>query len=257
MDKWLSLWSAGQKRTLSDFEEIKKAGFTGVEIWAEHLRNDDYFAYAKEVDLEVGLHLPFHDLNLATPFEKVNEFITTITTEWLERLGELGGGHAVIHGGSAMASEEQDKDREVMMNRLSKLNKIAEENNVELLFENQIPDSLNYVHIFPSSVDEWIYILRETNTKACLDTGHLAILGAPLKETIKKLGDRLKSVHYSDNDSISDLHLLPGEGNNKQAGLVGALKEINYDGPIVFEVNPYKYSLEDILKHPSVIKGFK
>lgn len=40
METWLSIWSIGQESTLDDFKILQKAGFDGVEIWAEHLRAD-------------------------------------------------------------------------------------------------------------------------------------------------------------------------------------------------------------------------
>jgi len=172
--------------------------------------------------------------------------------EWIKRLADYGGGHAVIHGGLAHASENQEVALQRLTERLKDLNDYAESHQIDLLFENQIPDKLNYTHIFPSSVKEWVEILNNTNTKACLDVAHLAVQGDSFKETVEILGDSLKSIHLSDNDGLSDLHLLPGEGKVLQDDALDYLEKVNYQGPIVFEVNPYKYSLQDILQHPSV-----
>lgn len=252
LEKWLSLWSIGQEATKEDIEKIKEAGFTGVEIWAEHSCADDYLTYAKDCGLDIGLHLPFHDLNLATPFEEVKDKIFAVNLEWFKKMAEIGGGHAVIHGGAAWASEDREESMERVIERLKELNEIAVQHKVELLFENQIPDKLNYTHIFPSSVEEWLHILQETGASACLDTGHLAVLGDSLEETIEKLGSKLVSVHHSDNDALADLHLLPGDGENVADDLMEILQKNGYEGPLVFEINPYKYSLQQILEHPSV-----
>ncbi|MBD7984503.1 sugar phosphate isomerase/epimerase [Sporosarcina sp. Sa2YVA2] len=253
MEKWLSLWSAGQKKTVEDMTAIREAGFDGVEIWAEHLTAENDMELAKAAGLKIGLHLPFHDLNLATPFEEVESLIFKINEQWLKKLQEYGGGHAVIHGGMAWASEGHLEAKEVVIDRLSRMQKMAEELSCTLLFENQIPDKLNYTHIYPSSVDEWLEMLDESGTAACLDTGHLAVLGASLEETISRLGNRLASVHFSDNDAEGDLHQLPGDGvtGTSTAKLVDLLQEHDYNGPIVFEINPYLYSLQDIIEHPS------
>lgn len=254
MEKWLSLWSIGQSKTKNDMEAIKNAGFEGVEIWAEHKSAKEDLKLAEQCGLKIGLHLPFHDLNLATPYEEVGSFILDITHHWLKELGKYGGGHAVIHGGSAWASENKDEDRLKVIERLKKIREMAYEQKVELLFENQIPDKLNYMHIYPSSVEEWLDILIETDTTACLDTGHLAVLGASLDETVKTLGSRLASVHFSDNDTKGDLHQLPGDGTSRvgTADLLEILRKYNYEGPVVFEINPYTYSLSEILEHSSV-----
>src|SRR5699024_9898717 len=105
MNKWLSIWGIGQDCTLEDFTEIKDAGFTGVEIWAEHKNAKQHFAFAKENGFEIGLHLPFHDLNLASPFQAVEDLIFAENLKWFKLLEQHGNTHAVIHGGSAMASE--------------------------------------------------------------------------------------------------------------------------------------------------------
>lgn len=252
MHKWLSIWGIGQDVTVEDFTKIKEAGFVGVEVWAEHKHAIQHFEYAQQNGLEIGLHLPFHDLNLASPFQAVEDLIFKENLKWFKLLQKYNGGHAVIHGGSAMASEYREEAEALLIKRLSVQRAIAREHGVELLFENQIPDGLNYMHIFPSSVEEWLSILHETNTKACLDTGHLTVLDADLRETIEKLGDKLVSVHLSDNDAKSDLHLMPGEGNNTSEGLEDILQANGYTGPVVFEINPYKYTLEEILQHPSV-----
>lgn len=252
MNKWLSLWSIGQAYSLADFKMIKDSNFSGVEIWAEHMNAEESFQYAKQCDFEIGLHLPFHDLSLATPYKEIGEYVTKTMKEWIKRLAEHGGGHAVIHGGLAHASENYEAALQRLIERLKELNDYAEEHQVALLFENQIPDKLNYTHIFPSSVNEWVGVLNKTNTKACLDVGHLAVQGDSFKETVDVLGSSLKSIHLSDNDGVSDLHLLPEEGNILQENPLYYLKEINYQGPIVFEINPYKYSLQDILQHQSV-----
>lgn|SRR5699024_3137368 len=253
MEKWLSLWSIGQQYGLREIEKIKKANFSGIEIWAEHHLAEESFEIANQCDLQIGLHLPFHDLNLGTPYKDIAVNACNIIKEWIETLSYYNGEHAVIHGGSAMASEDHESVYPEMIERLKEINDFAEEKEVELLFENQIPDKLNYMHIFPSSVDEWIDVLQKTNTKACLDVGHLAVQKDDFKNTVSKLGDLLKSIHLSDNDGQSDLHLLPGDGNVSSLNSIRDLEELGYNGPVVFEINPYKYSFEDILNHSSVI----
>lgn len=224
VEKWISLWSIGQEYSLEDIKQIKEHGFNGVEIWAEQHLADQAFKYANECDLKIGLHLPFHDLNLATQYDEIAEYTLELTKKWIKKLAYYNGSHAVIHGGQAIASEDLDKVYPNMIERLKELNTFSQDNNVELLFENQIPDGLNYMHILPSS----------------------------FKATVKRLGVLLKSIHLSDNDGISDLHLLPNDGTVIQHNLINILRKENYQGPVVFEINPYKYSLKDILEHPSV-----
>lgn len=249
MKHWLSTWSLGQKSTMEDFAAIKEAGFDGVEIWSEQISAYEYMKFAQKNGLEIGLHLPFHDLNLATPDHAINKRVISVLTEWIERLADFGGQHATIHGGYAWSSEERDETLIRVKERLVGLNELAKKHHVELQLENLIPDKLNYCHHIASNVEEWINLLNETNVKACLDIGHLAVMGDSTEETIGKLGDFLSIIHLSDNDRLSDLHLLPGEGKDIARGINDILLKRNYSGPIVYEINPYIYSLGDIINH--------
>ncbi|SFC90939.1 Sugar phosphate isomerase/epimerase [Bacillus sp. OV322] len=254
METWLSLWSIGQLGTIDEFKEIKIGGFDGVEIWAEQLRAKEYLEYAHQSNLKVGVHLPFHDLNLATPDHAVSERTIQVLTEWIETVTKYGAKHATFHGGYAWSSEERDESVVRVNERILRLKKAADENGIELLLENLIPDRLNYCHHIASNMDEWIQLVNSANIKACLDIGHLAVMGTSLEEAINRLGDSLGAVHLSDNDAKSDLHLLPGEGNNLSSGLFEYLRNQNFNGPVVYEINPYKYSLKDIIAHLSKVK---
>ena len=254
MEKWLSTWSIGQKGSADDFARIKDAGFTGVEIWAEQIKAGEYLDFAKETGLKVSVHLPFHDINLATPDRAVKERALAVLSEWIERISDYGGYHATIHGGYAWSSEEREETLARVKDRLVFLGEKASLSGVELSLENLIPDRLNYCHYIASNVDEWVNLIKETNVKVCLDTGHLAVMGNELSGTVERLGDSLAAIHLSDNDRHSDLHLLPGEGDNIANGLIGILEKRNFKGPIVYEINPYKYTLDDICRHLSAVK---
>ncbi|GIN85098.1 hypothetical protein J6TS2_14840 [Heyndrickxia sporothermodurans] len=257
MKHWLSTWSIGQKGTINDFTIIKEAGFDGVEIWSEQLRAKEYMDFARQNDLEIGMHLPFHDLNLAAPDAVVYERVKTVLLEWMERLAKYGGHHATIHGGYAWSSEEREETLLRVAERLQFLHEKSQSFNVELQLENLIPDKLNYCHHIASNVSEWINLLKETHVKACLDIGHLAVMGNDIEDTILKLGNSLSVIHLSDNDRKSDLHLLPGEGEDIGAELSGLLQKSSFNGPIVYEINPYKYSLQEIVNYFSKLKETK
>lgn len=254
MEKWLSLWSIGQEGTMNDFQSIKNAGFAGIEIWAEQYRSREYLDYAKQVGLKIGIHLPFHDLNLATPDSVVYERTFNVLTEWIEILSQYGGQHATFHGGYAWSSEERDETLVRVKKRLLQLDEKAKQHGIDLLLENLIPDKLNYCHHIASNVEEWLELVHFANIKACLDIGHLAVMGNDLEETIGKLGNSLGAVHLSDNDGKVDLHLLPGEGNDLANALYGYLTKYQFAGPVVYEINPYKYSLKDITDHLSKVE---
>ncbi|WP_256834788.1 sugar phosphate isomerase/epimerase family protein [Parageobacillus thermoglucosidasius] len=138
-----------------------------------------------------------------------------------------------------------------MKKRLMAMAAIAAELGVELLLENLIADGLNYSHHIASHFSEWKSLLDEANVKACLDVGHPLVMKENIEDVIAKLGGLLAAVHYSDNDGASDLHLLPDDKNSAVNGVLETLQQMNFKGPIVYELNPYRYSLQDILHYVS------
>ncbi|MGG1575603.1 sugar phosphate isomerase/epimerase family protein [Fictibacillus sp. NRS-1165] len=251
MEKWLNSWSLGLSADLNDFTMIKKAGFEGIEILAEQKNAVQYLKYASDLDLKVGLHLPFHDLNLATPDAAVYERTLSVLTEWIANLAEYDGKHATFHGGYAWFSEERNESLFRVEERIIKLNEVAKHHGIDLLLENLIPDKLNYCHHIASNLEEWIDLITAANIKACLDLGHLDLMGNDLKAAIDKLAGTLGAVHVSENDGRSDLHLLPGDGNHFTVGLESYLEDRHFGGPIIYEINPYRYSIQDIVNHLS------
>lgn len=241
---WLSLWSLGPNLSRADLDEIKALGFSGIEVWAEHPRASQHLTWARRAHLEISLHLPFHDLNLASPDETVARHASTILRRWLHRLGAAGGRHAVLHGGSAWASEQRPRTIEQLLRRLPAVMQTAAQQQVSVLLENLAPDCLRYTHPVASDLQEWLALLRATDTQACLDLGHLALAGCDLADALDALGPRLGSVHYSERDSRGDAHLLPGDGTVSTTRPWQLLRQIGFRGPVVYEINPYQYSKE-------------
>ncbi|SDM93001.1 Sugar phosphate isomerase/epimerase [Fictibacillus solisalsi] len=255
MEKWLNSWSLGLDAGLSDFERLKEARFTGIEVLAEQRKAADYLEFAHRSGFNVGLHLPFHDLNLATPDSVVYERTFSILTDWIKRLADYGGTHATFHGGYAWFSEEKHECLERVAERILRLDEVAKPYGIDLLLENLIPDHLNYCHQVASSLDEWVDLIKNTQVKACLDTGHLNLMGNELKEAVDRLGACLGALHLSENDGKTDLHLLPGDGNQFTKNAGEHLTNCQFSGPIIYEINPYKYSLQQIIDHQSNTKS--
>jgi D-psicose/D-tagatose/L-ribulose 3-epimerase len=63
-----------------------------------------------------------------------------------------------------------------------------------------------------------------------LDTFHMNIEEKSLGDAIRAVGPRLQHVHACENDRGA-----PGTGNLPWADIAKALKDINYDGPVVIE----------------------
>ena len=95
------------------------------------------------------------------------------------------------------------------------------------------------------NADETNYYIDQLGDEcfgACYDSGHLNHFAGDEAEYIRKLGDRLKVVHFNDSWGKDfygmDWHLMPGQGDVDWNKVANALKEIGYNGAINFELTP-------------------
>jgi sugar phosphate isomerase/epimerase len=64
-------------------------------------------------------------------------------------------------------------------------------------------------------------------------------------DAIHKLGHRIKHVHFSDSDKISsELHFAPGAGSLDLVGIVTALNQIHFQGPLMLDLWLYPFPEE-------------
>lgn len=245
---WLSMWSAGERPTDADFAAVRDCGAVdGVEIWTEHPAAEGEIEAAARHGLQVGIHLPFHDLNPVSDDPVVAERALDRNREWLRSLARVGGVHAVMHGGYAASAADRDAKLGRLVEFASTLNAEAAELGIDLMLENLIPDTLGYTHIMASDLAEWTQLVADIGCGAVLDTGHSAAAGIALADVFEALGSSVRAIHLSDNDGSRDLHLLPGDGNDVTADLGGILADIGYDGVITYEISPLRYSLDTII----------
>ena len=68
-----------------------------------------------------------------------------------------------------------------------------------------------------------------------LDVGHANMSGIPLRDTVLRLGQRLRHVHVHDNDRFADQHLPVGRGTVDWRSFAQVLVQIGYTGVLEFE----------------------
>lgn len=81
------------------------------------------------------------------------------------------------------------------------------------------------------------------SVKLLLDTFHMNIEEASIKEAIIETGNHVGYVHFADNTRHA-----PGQGNTDFKTILSALEHINYSGPIVAEVLPLPDDQTALLK---------
>ncbi len=247
---WLSMWGAGERPTDHDFAAVRECGAVdGVEIWTEHPAADWEIAAAARHGLQVGIHLPFHDLNPVSDDPVVASHALERNRQWLRELADHGGVHAVLHGGYAASAVDREAKVPQLLDFVGTLHTEAADLGITVMLENLIPDKLGYTHIMASNLTEWSQLVSAIGCGAVLDTSHSAATGIALTDVFDTLGRSVRAIHLSDNDGISDLHLLPGDGHDVTADLGRVLTDVGYDGVVTYEISPLRYTLAEILAH--------
>ena len=88
----------------------------------------------------------------------------------------------------------------------------------------------------PDMFRDYVDMLDNDNFSACLDIGHVPLVGEDISEMINTLGGkRLKALHIHDNDFLHDSHSLPYSGKIDFDLVCRELAHIGYSGDFTFE----------------------
>ena len=181
-----------------------------------------------------SVHAPFGG---GRDLSSLDESVRTETLASVERafaLGESLGCRAIVVHPSAEPIEQADRPERVGRARrsLEQVVEIARSHRVTAALE-PLPRTC-----LANSADEVAVLLENLPSKwlgICLDVNH-ANLTEELPAFIRRFRNRIVTLHVSDNDGLDERHWLPGEGVIDWPGVMGALLEIGYSGPLMYEV---------------------
>jgi D-psicose/D-tagatose/L-ribulose 3-epimerase len=126
-------------------------------------------------------------------------------------------------------AEERARDTDLLVSQLQDLAKYADDHGVVLCIEPLNRFETSFINLAAQAVE----IVDRVDHPACqimLDTFHMNIEEKSLGDAIRAAGPRLKHVHTCENDRGA-----PGSGNVGWEDVAQALKDIQYDGPLVIE----------------------
>jgi sugar phosphate isomerase/epimerase len=189
-----------------------------------------------------SVHAPFGgEVDLSQPDELPRRHSVQCILRALEIAERVDAGMLVIHAGLSTGDEEERGQRlKQAIRSVNELVKRSSQAGVGLALE-YLPT--NKERICNSSQD-CHHLLRYVDGAPgiCMDTNH-ANLGEPLAQAVTALGDRIATLHISDNDGVEERHLMPGQGTIDWAEFVGLLDDIGYTGALIYEASQ---SSEDI-----------
>jgi len=232
----IGLSSCGKTLNKQLFEDYAKAGITAIEIspdWPEFKYLDyqalDTLAHRYGITLW-SYHLPFQTVDLSTTDRAWRLCATEYLSEQIKRARDIGIRRFVAHPSSGGVSEaERAEKMACAKDSLNTLAEFAKHFDAEICVEDLPRRGLGYCS------DEILDILSvNDDLRVCFDTNHL--LEEDIPTFIRRVGNKIATLHVSDYDFVDERHWLPGEGKVQWSPLLAALKEVGYNGVWMYEI---------------------
>lgn len=185
-------------------------------------------------DIELQVHMPFSDLNIASVNPAVREFAVRTLEDTIRAGAGLGVRLFTVHPGwvSAMGRLMRDTSVDNNTGSLRRLAKLADEVDVRLALENMPYPSFTLCNRADEIKEALDDVGMPGRVGFCLDVGHANVSGQT--RDLLKLKDRLFNMHIHDNDGRRDQHLILGEGTVDYAGILARVLPA-YKGSLVIE----------------------
>lgn len=91
----------------------------------------------------------------------------------------------------------------------------------------------------PQDMLDFMDKLPDEHFTVCLDIGHAFLVGFDPADCIRKLGDKIGTVHLHDNCGLLDDHTIPGLGKIDWEAVREAFIDIDYQGVLNYELSSY------------------
>lgn len=205
----------------------------------------------KEEGITFSAHLPLLSLELDSPIEDVRKASINSVIKPVEVLEDLKPLIYVLHVAGPLAAEANRMEidetyKQFLLEALSKNSSKSVEQIVSSMSDMGVrPHRIALESIeFPFS--KTLEFAEKFNTSICIDTGHI-LAGysgeISVEEALKLSSERLGEIHLHDayrrreggNMVVKD-HLPLGAGNLNIQSFLKTLKQVNFKGPIVFEL---------------------
>jgi sugar phosphate isomerase/epimerase len=189
---------------------------------------------AKSRNLELTVHAPFIDVNLASPSASLRRTVLKRLERSLSHARQLGCRLWIFHPGQGTDVSHSYSGLEWRLNieSIRSLVNAASRQGVTIAIEN-VPDPFPFlmrnVEDFARFYDEF-----DENLDLVLDIGH-AHINQEIHDFISHFSERIVHVHASDNDGTRDSHLGIGYGTIDWESVAAAIRRAKYDGVVTLE----------------------
>ncbi|MFQ6051176.1 MAG: sugar phosphate isomerase/epimerase family protein [Candidatus Hydrothermarchaeota archaeon] len=220
----------------SSMKKAVEIGLDTIEVVGEgpHFLNETNIKKIKEFrnsfDLDLKIHAPFSDLNIASLNEKIREETLKQILSSIECSCEIKADIVNIHPGhlSPLGLRFPEKAWRNNIESMRKCAQTAKDIGVKLTFEN-LPKREG---VFCSTVEEVKTVIEEVpEIGFTLDIGHAFTTDNPMDFFELKFDH----LHLHDNDEKKDLHLPLGSGNIDISKVLKIIEDKKYSGSIILE----------------------
>jgi sugar phosphate isomerase/epimerase len=199
-------------------------------------------------DLELSLHSPFADINIASPSPVLRRAILKRQEKSIFYASQLDCRPWVFHPGlkTAVSPFYPGLEWRLNLDSVRKLLGVAKKHGVEIAIEN-VPESHPFLM---KSVQDFSRFYNELDEDIGLvfDIGH-ANINRQIQDFITRFSDKIVHIHASDNDGAGDRHLGIGYGTVDWNSVAKALEKVKYNGLVILEsVEHVEESLQKLQK---------
>jgi inosose dehydratase len=224
--------------------DIAAAGYSGFELFEGNLaeyadREDELRGLMSELGLELvgvysGANFIFREI-LGEELDKIRRSA--------ELAARFGATHFVVGGGAVRATGIADQDYALLADGLARVADLA--SNLGLT-----PSFHPHLGTCAQTPEQIARVFDLTAIGFCPDTAHLDAAGGDSAELIRIYGDRIPYVHLKDYAAGAFVPL--GEGELDFDRILGALREIGYDGWITVELDAYAGSKQEAARNSRI-----
>jgi D-psicose/D-tagatose/L-ribulose 3-epimerase len=239
----VNTWVWTSPLTTEEFEKlaphVSELGFDWIEVPLETLDDLDFSRAASIVkDLGLGVSTcaamgPDRDLIHSDPSIQQNgmDYLKKCidSTNTLGATNLVGPLYSAVGRTWQMTEEERARDTDLLVKQLSELSQYAGDHGVFLGVEPLNRFETSFINL-AEQVVEVVDRVGHPSCQIMLDTFHMNIEEKSLGDAIRAAGPRLIHLHSCENDRGA-----PGSGHVTWEEVCQALKDIQYDGPVVIE----------------------
>lgn len=227
----------GAVTPLESIQWAAELGYDFIELYMDGssertgLNREQLTEALDQAGLDCLVHLPFVDLDLGTPRNKIREASIRELRACLDTAADLGAQKAVLHASTHATPPEWNErtTKPRILASVRELEAYATARGIELCVEN-LPDDIYTIR----TIEE---VLAETDASLTVDTGHARVSGFSAADTAEFLDthrDRVSHIHINDARRARDEHVPVGSGTTDFGTILASL-ESDWEGTLSVE----------------------